>query len=399
MFTSMLNAQSIRLALATMALSCLVLNKTSGQTLLSHYAFDGDLTNSSDFIDINGTPAPDGTFRIGTDSVTATVGTATFTTGVDGTPNGAILFDGNSGEGGSDGWVDATTAGHPGATVALQGTPTTDDPLASSGPGLVSGTASVWVRTTNILGARWISGNLNADPSPPFVFDTQAWLLGWDGSGLQAFPRASGPGSSGIHRFIVADPTNDVSWADGEWHHLAFRWNGGAEQGSGEPELASVFLDGVNLGAAPTNHFLDPTDTQNEWQFPLAIGARNNRGTLDGFFDGALDDFRIYSDFLSDEEILGIFNELAPGDENADFDSDGDIDGQDFLAWQEGLGTGSELSDGDANSSGSVDGADLTIWESQFGTTPGAVQASAVPEASSLAILLSGLFSLAVRRR
>ncbi|MEQ8836962.1 MAG: LamG-like jellyroll fold domain-containing protein, partial [Lacipirellulaceae bacterium] len=272
-----------------------------GQTLLSQYKFDGDLTNSSTFMDTNGTLAPDGTYRTGTDSATAAAGTPTFTTGVDGTPNGAIVFDGNSGEGGSNGWVDITTAGHPGAPIGLQGTPTDDDPFASNGPGLVSGTAMAWVKSTNTAGARWIMGNLNANPSPPFVFDTQAWLMGWSGSALQVFPRASGPGSTGVQRFIVSDPTGTTDWADDEWHHVAFRWNGGAEQGNGTPEYASVFLDGVNLGAAATNFFLDPTDTQNAWQFPMAIGARNNRGTLDGFFDGAIDDLRIYSDFLSDQ--------------------------------------------------------------------------------------------------
>ena len=331
------------------------------QTLISHYTFDGNTDNSiagqtdGVLVDFNpSNPASSlGPGIVGSGALELNFGDY-LSLGTLGQPNGNLLHD---------------------VTIAT------------------------WVRTAESLTDGELSnvtllGELNDS-------DSTGLLFGTNGVGnLQLFPRAA-DGSQARPRL---EPGGDVfalerSWADGEWHHLAFRWNGGAEQGSGEPELASVFLDGVNLGGAPTNHFLDSTDTQNEWQFPLAIGARNNRGTLDGFFDGALDDFRIYSDFLSDEEILGIFNELAPGDENADFDSDGDIDGQDFLAWQEGLGTGSELSDGDANSSGSVDGADLTIWESQFGTTPGAVQASAVPEASSLAILLSGLFSLAVRRR
>lgn len=313
----------------------------SAQTLLSQYLFNGDLTNSSTFIDDNGTPAPNGTFRRGVDSSSAIAATPTFVPGVDGTSDGAILFDG------TDGWVDATTAGHPGAPVPLTGTPTDDDPLASSGPGLTSGTAMAWVRSTNTSGARWIMGNLNAD-TPPFITDSQAWLMGWDGSKLEVFPRAS---NSSVSRFIVADPTGSTAWADGNWRHVAFRWNGAAEQGSGPPEYAAVFLDGVKLGAADTNFFLDETDNQNDWQFPMAIGARNNRGTLDGFFDGAIDDLRIYSDFLTDQQIFDIFDAVDVINGGPDADGDGNVAGDDFLliqrddpgqiaAWQAAFGSG-----------------------------------------------------------
>jgi len=60
--------------------------------------------------------------------------------------------------------------------------------------------------------------------------------------------------------------------------------------------------------------------------------------------------------------------------ENADFDADGDVDGNDFLIWQRGFGTqvpnGTE-SVGDADGDTGVDGADLVIWGVQFsaGTT------------------------------
>lgn len=57
---------------------------------------------------------------------------------------------------------------------------------------------------------------------------------------------------------------------------------------------------------------------------------------------------------------------------SADFDSDGDVDGRDFLIWQRGYGkAGTALrSDGDANSDTDVDSDDLTVWNNQYGTTP-----------------------------
>jgi hypothetical protein len=60
---------------------------------------------------------------------------------------------------------------------------------------------------------------------------------------------------------------------------------------------------------------------------------------------------------------------------SADFDTDGDIDGLDFLAWQIGFGTvapNAVKADGDADDDQDVDGADLSAWEVQYATTEGA---------------------------
>lgn len=71
---------------------------------------------------------------------------------------------------------------------------------------------------------------------------------------------------------------------------------------------------------------------------------------------------------------------LPPGvADNADFDSDGDVDGKDFLIWQRGYGSGTTRAQGDANSSGTVTGADLLVWQDQYGGT-GGFAAIAVPE-------------------
>ena len=78
-----------------------------------------------------------------------------------------------------------------------------------------------------------------------------------------------------------------------------------------------------------------------------------------------------------------------------DFDSDGDVDGGDFLAWQRGLGqaSGATPADGDANADAAVDGIDLGIWQGDFGEAPfgslGVGSAStAIPEPSCFALVL-----------
>ena len=72
-------------------------------------------------------------------------------------------------------------------------------------------------------------------------------------------------------------------------------------------------------------------------------------------------------------------------DFTADFDSDADIDGTDFLTWQRGFGTSSTATkeDGDADGDGTVDEVDLGVWELQFGTDPNAPPALASLSAPS----------------
>jgi hypothetical protein len=94
----------------------------------------------------------------------------------------------------------------------------------------------------------------------------------------------------------------------------------------------------------------------------------------------------------------GVIGDVPPPLDNADFNDDGKVDGNDFLVWQRGLGVGTTLAQGDADGDGDVDGGDLTIWRSQFGPGSGA---AAVPEPATLALGLAalGLLTTLARRR
>lgn len=77
----------------------------------------------------------------------------------------------------------------------------------------------------------------------------------------------------------------------------------------------------------------------------------------------------------------------APISIAGDFDSDGDVDGEDLLIWQNNRGTGV---DGDADDDGDTDGRDFLIWQKNY-TGPGELNATSasVPEPTSLMLMLA----------
>jgi hypothetical protein len=81
-----------------------------------------------------------------------------------------------------------------------------------------------------------------------------------------------------------------------------------------------------------------------------------------------------------------------------DFDSDGDVDGADFVIWQTNfpLPSGGTLAMGDSNADGDVDGGDFAVWQTHFPTSPGP---ALVPEPEAwLLALIASVAALRVRR-
>ena len=87
---------------------------------------------------------------------------------------------------------------------------------------------------------------------------------------------------------------------------------------------------------------------------------------------------------------------LAFDNPSADFDEDGDVDGRDFLAWQQGYGTllNATRAQGDADGDGDVDMDDVLQFQQQYGSppVPGSLVAFAftVPEPNAVVLLLFG---------
>jgi outer membrane protein assembly factor BamB len=81
----------------------------------------------------------------------------------------------------------------------------------------------------------------------------------------------------------------------------------------------------------------------------------------------------------------------------ADFDSDGDVDGDDFLIWQASFETDTGA---DADGDGDTDGDDFLLW--QIGYVPGdgglAAIAARVPEPTTLVLLIAATLGAAALR-
>ena len=91
------------------------------------------------------------------------------------------------------------------------------------------------------------------------------------------------------------------------------------------------------------------------------------------------------------------FSQFSASVENADFDGDGDVDGDDFLTWQQNLGTAGP--DGDANGVDGVDAADFAIWASQYGSSSSSTLLASVPEPSTALLALFSFVALCVKLR
>ncbi len=79
----------------------------------------------------------------------------------------------------------------------------------------------------------------------------------------------------------------------------------------------------------------------------------------------------------------------------ADFEEDGDVDGDDLDNWRLGYGGGATHMQGDADDDGDADGDDLLIWQRQLSVPP---PITPVPEPSTIGLALTCVLCVRVRR-
>ncbi|MBA3484055.1 MAG: PEP-CTERM sorting domain-containing protein, partial [Pirellulales bacterium] len=80
----------------------------------------------------------------------------------------------------------------------------------------------------------------------------------------------------------------------------------------------------------------------------------------------------------------------------ADFDRDGDVDGDDLPRWLESFDNDNG---GDADNDGDSDGADFLVWHRQLGSVPAVPAGAAVPEPAVPAVVATACLAGLLRRR
>jgi alpha-tubulin suppressor-like RCC1 family protein len=126
------------------------------------------------------------------------------------------------------------------------------------------------------------------------------------------------------------------TFAANEWHLLTLTWDGGAA-GAG----ASLYFDGQEI-----------TDSRTDGTGNLLSDAANafsigSRSGTDAFFDGLIDDVRVYDRALTEGQVQGLF-------EAASRDSDGD-----GITDESELAAGTDPSNPDTDGDGMSDGAEV----------------------------------------
>jgi|GEM_PF-857396 len=241
---------------------------------------------------------------------------------------------------------------------------------ANAGGGILNNGGSLTVSNSTFSGnsAAVGGGIANNETASSFSIDSSTILgnTAFIGGGIFSLNPAS------INNTIVAGSVSGGDLAGGGTLSGGFNLiqDGGNLSGLTDTVIADPQLAALTNNGGPTlTHALLPGSSAIDAGNPVSVAGQNGvplfdqRGTgFDRVKNGRID--------------IGAFEAEAPA---ADFDTDGDIDGSDFLAWQRGFGTPNATpADGDADNDSDVDAADLTIWQSQFGqTTPSSPLAAA----------------------
>lgn len=268
-----------------------------------------------------------------------------------------------------------------------------------------------WVGTGSNSAAVAIDWDKNSTATPALV-----WGFRWDGTAT---------GQTMLNAIVAADPRLFVK-SEGHGSLGSAIYGLGYDDGDGEfalnddtvfDELGFAASDGpADLGAA-----IDPDDFYREgwflgyWHYGLSVGNPYGGGSWKAsqagmtgrtLSDGDWDSW-VYTESFSAMPFAQnpVAAEPPASGDNADFNGDGVVDGNDFLAWQRGFGaTGAQLEQGDANGDGAVDAADLAAWNTAFGadavTTNANSLSLAVPEPTTMGLtIVAGMLAIAVAQR
>lgn len=163
-----------------------------------------------------------------------------------------------------------------------------------SGMGSNSTTFSAWIKTTKTTQQVLIGTGNTGDNTVLQLNLNRNWDGGGDAEGYIYIRQRD---EDALSRVVQAQQDN--GFTDGEWHHIVTVWHPNA--------LGEIYLDGVVLSGV--SKVAQNADNTANFTFPLTLGALNWRGAIgtNGFWDGTIDDTRLYNRALSATEIEKLF--------------------------------------------------------------------------------------------
>jgi hypothetical protein len=147
------------------------------------------------------------------------------------------------------------------------------------------GSISFWAKTES-SGFQVLLGSVNTGTTTLFQIE----LPGTTGRANLYMRDNDGTG-------IVASSASPIT--DGQWHYIVATYQ--TDNGSGSS--AKIYVDGVS-GVTATGSALDNLA---DWEFPMVLMGRNNRGTIDARYSGMVDDLQIYNYELTAEQIADTY--------------------------------------------------------------------------------------------
>jgi hypothetical protein len=152
-------------------------------------------------------------------------------------------------------------------------------------------TLEAWIKPVDI------TTTANSDILRQQAFTTTDWLLGFENHGtILSFGLRTGSTYQELQIGI-----NPADFADGNWHHIAATYDGTTKR---------VYRDGVLIGSAAQTGNVAFTATNN------SIGASYNGTSGSEFFNGLIDEVRIWAIARSANEINQYLNRSLTGAEN-----------------------------------------------------------------------------------
>jgi T5SS/PEP-CTERM-associated repeat protein/autotransporter-associated beta strand protein len=257
---------------------------------------------------------------------------------------------------------------------------------SGSGAATVSGANSLWTLNNSLLVGQLGPGQLRIEngghvsASGGLEIESMGQLIGDGSIQAQVFNNGS----------VTPGGASGAMSIDGDYTQAgmgSLRVNIGSAMSfsrldvSGEVALAGVLTVTLAQGYVPSGQqsfdILDwdggLTGTFDSIEFP----------TLGGLL--TWDDSQLYT-----AGILSVTGSVL----DADFDEDGDVDGNDLTKWESGFGMSSAAShtSGDADSDQDVDGRDFLVWQQQTGVAP---PVTSTPEPTATSLIAIGILAAA----